>query len=672
MKYPHNAKAVIDVTKAPYYCDNTGRTDCTEALRRAMNDVLYPNIDGIQRALDKLNASDDPNYAVSFEIEKINGVPSVIFPEELEPAKILYFPNGTYLVSDTIAHSLENLKNILSGNPTMEINRQIYIRGESTENTIIRLRDHCPGFGFGDQKPIISYARMEKSNIAHTNSIADITIDCGVGNPGAVGLHFFSNNSGAIRQVHVKSSDPEGRGACGILLTGAGLEAFLKNVTVDGFEYGIKVDRTACPVSCENIVLENQRTTAFLVQGANVSVWKLYTNTPVNAFRSIGAQSVVTLLDGKLMGGCNTEKAVIIASGEGYIRNVQTQGYRYPLIQGACCDHFDPYIEEFSTAKNLGAFHKGNLSLHLPLEETPETDLIMDQDLWACVDDYGAVGDGLTDSTEAIQKALNSGKPYVFFGTGHYLVDGTVTVPASVRMIDFMFCDFYAGEELKNSRNVGFLKVNEDSPEPLTLRQVFTWEKFFGYFRFVEHACQRDLVMQDLHTQCAGLYFNTVPGGRVFIENCACTMGGDDYCTVPPFAFYGQRVWAKNINPERGDIQVLNEGSDLCVLGMKTESWGNRGGTTAVENVGGARSECFGVYSGIGGRGIPLYRNQNSDLSVFASCGGHSRHTIWDILVRDTQGTDTRDFGFEEAFPISWYSCRLFGYVSQRNAEKNM
>ena len=669
MKYPSNTKAVINVTQAPYYCDNTGRTDCTAALRRAINDVLSPNIDGIQRALDKLNASGDPNYTISFEIKKRNGVPSVIFPEELEPARILYFPNGTYLVSDTISHSLENLKNILSGNPTMEINRQIYIHGESAENTVIRLMDHCPGFGFGDRKPIVSYTRMEKSNIAQTNSIADITIDCGVGNPGAVGLHFYSSNSGAVRNVRIRSADPEGRGACGLLLAG-NMEAFVKNVTVHGFEYGIQVEGVDRPISCENIILENQRTTAFLVRDSNVSVWKLNTRTPVNAFRAEGSRSMVALLDGKLLGGHNMQKGVVIAAGEAYIRNVQTQGYRYPLIQGAQCNHFDSYIAEFTTVeKPFGAFHGGKLSLHLPVEETPEEDLVMDREYWVCVDDYGAVGDGLTDSTEAIQAALNSGKPYLFFGTGHYLVDGPVTVPASVRLIDFMFCDFYAGPNLRNARNTGFLKLCQDSPEPLTLRQVFTWEKFFGYFRFVEHACRRDLVMKDLHTQCAGMYFNTVSGSRVFIENCACTMGGGDYCTVPPFAFYGQRVWAKNINPERGDIQIRNEGSDLWILGMKTESWEDRGGTTAVENVGGARAECFGIYSGIGGRGVPLYRNEDSELSVFMTSGGYGRNSVWDILVRDTQGTDTRDFCFEEAFPISWYRCRLFGYVSQRNTK---
>ena len=549
----------------------------------------------------------------------------------------------------------------------MEINRQIYIHGESVEGTVIRLKDNCPGFGFGEQKPIISYTRMEQSNIAQTNSIADITIDCGCGNPGAIGLHFYSNNSGAIRNVRMKSSDPELRGHCGLLLAGH-MECLVKDLSVIGFDYGVKACDVLRPVSCENIRLDGQKVTGFLASDSNVSVWKLHTHTKVPPFRAEGSRSMITLLDSELLGGDSLQRGVVIAAGEAYLRNVTTQGYRWPLIKGTNCDHFDPYIAEVTTSDRLyGAWRGEKYSLGLPIEETPKDEEIENWDDCVCVDDFGAVGDGVTDSTEAIQRALNSGKRYIFFGTGHYLVSGTVTVPASVRLIDFMFCDFYSSEELRNSRNTGFLKICEDSEEPLTLRQVFTWEKFFGYFRFVQHACRRDLVLKDLHTQCAGMYFNTVEGSRVFIENRACTMGGEDYCTVEPFAFHGQRVWAKNINPERGDVQVLNDHSDLVILGMKTESWTERGGTTAVKNINGGRAECFGCYSGIGGPGVPLYVNENSDIAIFAMSCGAGPKTVWDVLVQDTQGFETTEFRRENAFPISWYSHRLFGYVSQKH-----
>ena len=110
--YSPQNKAVIDVTKPPYNADNTGKTDCTEILCRAIDDVLRPNIEGLEKAKQKLLAMDDPNAQISFELRKENNLLFVIFPEDLEPTKILYFPNGTYLVSDTVSYTLENLSNI--------------------------------------------------------------------------------------------------------------------------------------------------------------------------------------------------------------------------------------------------------------------------------------------------------------------------------------------------------------------------------------------------------------------------------------------------------------------------------------------------------------------------------------------------------------------------------
>jgi hypothetical protein len=49
--------------------------------------------------------------------------------------------------------------------------------------------------------------------------------------------------------------------------------------------------------------------------------------------------------------------------------------------------------------------------------------------------DYGAVGDGVTDDTAAIQAALDSGASLVNIGTGHYIVSSVLTVPLFVSFI---------------------------------------------------------------------------------------------------------------------------------------------------------------------------------------------------------------------------------------------
>ena len=90
--------------------------------------------------------------------------------------------------------------------------------------------------------------------------------------------------------------------------------------------------------------------------------------------------------------------------------------------------------------------------------DVPRYDFALEPESCARVDDFGAVGDGVTDCSPAIQKALDSGKPYIFFGNGHYLVNSPVRVPATVKLIDFMFCDLFSGEDLK--RGLGMVSTS--------------------------------------------------------------------------------------------------------------------------------------------------------------------------------------------------------------------
>ena len=54
--------------------------------------------------------------------------------------------------------------------------------------------------------------------------------------------------------------------------------------------------------------------------------------------------------------------------------------------------------------------------------------------IYADVRDYGAVGDGVTDDTEAIQTAIDS-ENNLFFSPGTYSISGTVTLPNSKHLI---------------------------------------------------------------------------------------------------------------------------------------------------------------------------------------------------------------------------------------------
>ncbi|MGO9874129.1 MAG: glycosyl hydrolase family 28-related protein, partial [Acidimicrobiia bacterium] len=130
------------------------------------------------------------------------------------PHKTLYFPKGTYLVSGSLMWQLA------SG----QWSTSLTFQGENRDQTIIKLKDHAPGFSNpAAPRAVIDTASNNASdargsgNQAFDNFIFDLTVDVGRGNPGAIGIDYMANNRGAIRNVVVRA--PSGSGLTGIAMT---------------------------------------------------------------------------------------------------------------------------------------------------------------------------------------------------------------------------------------------------------------------------------------------------------------------------------------------------------------------------------------------------------------------------------------------------------------------
>ncbi len=668
--FPSQCRAIIDITKPPYNVDNTGKTDCTKQLCALVDEVLQAYEKNFYETKSKLEAMDDPNAMISFEIRKVNGRSNVIFPEELPPSRILYFPNGTYLVSDTISYSMEKFRNFLGNLRHLEMNCQIRFVGQSRDGVIIKLKDHCKGFEFGNDRPVISFMRGEQSNIAMTNMLENMTIDIGAGNPGATGIRYFANNTGAVRNVRIMSSDPDFRGHTGLSILHTKISAgYAKDVEVIGFNYGIRVCSRYIFSTFEHIVLKKQNRCGFLAEGNMVAIRDLYSDNFVPALKIDGLAAVLTLTDAKLTGGNPQDCAIKHLFGHTMLRNIHANGYESILSTawgGISSEDTPEYLSEFVTYGPKTAFPQTNAkSLNLPVEETPEVpwDLIED---WVGVDQYGAVGDGVTDDTEAIQKALNSGKPTVYFQPGRYLINDVIKVPASVRRINFMYSDIASGEKLQKMRHTGTFLIEENSQHPILIEDLFAWEKFNGFMTLVEHACTRTVILSDVHVQTASIYFNTVSGGKVFMENTGCTIGGipgaggrskplpnEDLSSydrdMPCFRFNGQKVYCRQLNPERSKHEVINDGGTLWVLGCKTEEEG-----TAFETRNGGYTEVLGAVFAIGlGKEYPAIINDHSSVSVFAATFGMGVKQQWPVAVREIQKNEVRQL-LKKDMPL-WY-----------------
>lgn len=664
--YPPEAAAILDVTKAPYFADNTGKTDCTQILVSILDDIARHSLEGMKWTVNRLQSDPRPTFRLenSFENRKQDGVIFGIFPDRLPPSRIIYFPKGTYLISDTICYSLDNLQNFMGS----EINWCIRFQGENRAESIIRLKDCCKGFERGMARPVISFIRNDEgSNIAMSNYFRDLTIDTGAGNPGAVGLEFFGNNSAAVRNVTIRSGDPEGRGAAGLSVSRKRATGCLfQNVEIEGFDYGIRFNADDTYLVCDHIHLKNQRIRGMSLNGPVVSIRSLTSRNLNPAVTINGNSSHVVLLDADLSGGAPDAPAIEFLDGQLFARDIRTGGYLcaagriYTAGWGA-----EPLVKETAideyTSHTPVTLSKGQLprSLNLPIEEAPVPEWETDFTRWTHPGLYGAAGDGITDDTDAVQQAMNSGKSVIYFQPGRYLINRPVKVPAHVRRINFMFADLAAGKTLREMKNRGMFTVAGESGEPLLIEDLFSFEMNYGDHYLVEHASPRTVILRDIHSQSCAAYINTGGGGNVFIENVISTTGiFDDTWQQPCFVFKNQKAWCRQINPEYTPDKIINDGGQLVVMGFKTEGEG-----IAVTTRNGGQTEILGgiLYFGANNE-VPAVLNDESDVSVTASTTGTTSSHLFKIAVKEILHGEVREAG-HALFPIRYrnqYSIPLY------------
>lgn len=544
MKYPIESTTIIDVTKPPYNADNTGKTDCTKALRQAIDDCLAGYITGLeelrQKLLDMAKQQDGNVYVGSEAGKFIDGEVYMTFPEKNPPSKIIYFPNGTYLVSDTVSYTFKNLSVRQAKNYTCELCRNIHILGESKEKTLIRLADHSPGFEKGSKKPLICFNIMaeedkETTNCAQMNTLEDITIDCGKGNEGVIGVRYASSNCGRIENIDIKTD----AGFCGIDFD-YGSECCVSAVSVKGFDWGMKSTFTG-PVIFDEIDLSGNKKGGILSRNANMCC------------KDIAAEKVPAF--------CLEE----------------SECGRY---------YFEDELTSYAGEKKGNFIFNNKESLLDTGRKIPQNHRSENAEDWVCVDDFGAIGDGKTDSANAIQKAMNSGKSHIIFGEGTYLIGRTVKIPKTVQTVDFMYCSFISGYSLLVGEMDCAFDICEESDHTFFAENFMSLDEFAGFFRMFKHSAKRNAVFSDISV-FGSLYFNTVGGSEVYFDNCftltnhyaqdAC-LHRDGYipvfCKMIPVELHGQKVYARNLNIERAEIELLNDNSELIIDGYKVEGPG--------------------------------------------------------------------------------------------------
>jgi len=573
--YPADA-GVVDVTQAPYFARGDGKADDTAAIQKALDD--HPS-----------------------------------------QGAILYLPNGVYLVSDTLhwPHG---------GNPGGE-EKETVLQGQSRVGTVLLLRDRCPGFGDARHPKAPLYTGKGPAQ-RFGNEIHNLTVDTGVGNPGACGIQFIANNQGGVYDVSIVSGDGQGVIGLDMGYTDEQGPCLIKNVSVRGFDLGVHVATSVASETLEHITLAGQNKAGLRNDGQPCTVRDLRSTNTVSAFVAAGGFSVLVGAHLKGTGAASGQPAVV-AEAPLSARDIVTTGYKIALADrvGSRRDLAGPNIPLFLSKPAASLFGPPGPPLALPVRETPEAPWDKPS-AWAAPQKYGAKADSDQDASAAIQQAIDSGATTVYLPRGDYKIGHTVVVRGNVRRIIGCKANLSIVAPLNGQAQPVFRFG--DGAQPVVTVEGMNTDFGGGPFYFVEDNSARTLVLRRLaiNFQAADAFHGQGPG-TVFLEDVVGRY----------FRFHGETVWARQFNPEGDGLHVLNDGGTLWILGLKTE-----GGGTLLETRSGGRTELLGSFSYTTDQGklAPMLVVIDSQAAFSFSEVCYSGDPFATI-VRETRGGETRE-----------------------------
>ncbi|APW37498.1 hypothetical protein RD110_10095 [Rhodoferax koreense] len=499
------------------------------------------------------------------------------------PSRVVYFPAGTYRVTDSLMKRDENGRYLAS----------MALVGESADTVRIRLDEATAGFTDAKApKPVIyttsmllggasgaggkDYTGKGEGNDAYGNYVEDLTIDIGPGNPGAVGIDFLANNSGAIRHVRIMAAAGSGR-------TGISMERkwpgplLLSDVKVQGFAVGISVSQREYGLTMEGVALSGQSEVALRNNGNALALRNVRIETGALALQNMGPDGLV--VSDQLVVQLARNDATWV-DNRGYLT---MKGTRVTLVSGeSVAEKAGGSLQSATDGAYFGNLRLAKFDAFWKLA-TPPTPAAWTPEAkrWASVERFGAKADSGEDATEAIRAAMQSGAEVVYLPSGRYVISDVIDVPAKVRRIVGMYSSVTVSRRraptLKGE--TGMFRV-ATAGSPLTIERIALDNIGMPSQLGIEHSGARSLVLQDVLAAGTGLVSRMPSGGPLFLENTCCG----------PMVLAGRNgVWARQFNTEGQGVRIFNDGAPLSILGFKTEQ-----NNTAIQNTAGANTEVIG------------------------------------------------------------------------------
>jgi hypothetical protein len=564
LSFPQDA-GIVNVRSAPYYAKGDGKTDDTKAIQQALNDHPNGNI-------------------------------------------IIYLPHGTYLVSEQI--------NWPAGEPGKTDYRRTILQGESTDGSVIRLKENLPAYQNPQTPRAVLYTGLGPDQ-RFRNAIRNLTVRVGNNNPGAIGIRFNASKQGTLHNVTLISEDQNAHCGLDMGYTPEIGPLLVKNLRIKGFETGILTRFLTNSITLENIILQDQGKYGLHNFQQVLSIKGFNYRGPGQAIYNQGSEGVLTLVEAQLENS-NPKDPLVAIKNEGtmFLRDIKTQGYSQALDnQGGDREKApSPDIVEFSTNPREFLCHTPDASLRLPVAETPIVPW-GDPGRWvSVVVDYGAtVADGRDDS-EAIQKAIDDGAETIFFPPqGRFTIAKDIYIRKNVRRV--------IGTEARIDGSGKFVIAPGSVP-------TIVFERFDALAGGIIHASSRTLVLKNMRLS---RYETPEYGaGDLFLEDVSSA----------PLLFNNQNVWARQLNIESGlSTKITNNGGRLWILGLSTKNE-----NTIIHTFNGGQTEVLGahIHATGGAKKTSMFISDKSDLSLAGIAETDVNGNTYHTLVDETRHQDKR------------------------------
>ncbi len=546
----------------------------------AVGDGVADDTDAILRAISKL-----PAY--------VKELPYL--------TRIIYFPAGIYRVSDTI------LRKDADG----AFQPDLILIGENRTTTTIKLINGAPGFDNpAHPKAVIytssglrfmknpsdggrDYVNRGEGNEAFGNTVENLSIDVGTGNPGAIGIDFLANNVGAVRNVAIRAPS---RAAVGLSMVRRWPgPALIDDVTIEGFDIGIDVAHSNYSMTLDHVRIEGTKQYGIRNNSNVVS----FNDLQIIAEGGYGLANIAP--DGLVVG----ISGVIAGQGTGALLNSGAINFKNVISK-----NFKGSDGNTTDVKLDGVFQGGkkvsNPPWKLKILSPPKAEPVPVEE-WVSVQKFGAVADRGADSTAAFQAAFNSAARVIYIPTGQYAVSKPFVVADNIERIEGMFSVINIGNDPHPVAGIpsALFRTGSTRNKPLFIRRL-TIERRGNMAAVVDHAASAPLIMSDIVALLgAGLLHRRATGGPVFADN---TSAGHTQ------VFGGAGLWFRQLNAEGPTIRISNDGAPLWILGAKTEQT-----NTLIQSTNGANTEVVGgfIYRVFGGpTQMPAFVNKDGRLAV--------------------------------------------------------